>query len=87
MVAEKGSSKAGAPVHHLDVRGHNCPIPVLKTRKHLATLAGGVFLRVQTDDPAARIDMAHFCAEAGHDLVDTAEEDHGLVFLIRKKGV
>ncbi len=86
MTAVRGSSNADAPVHRLDVRGHNCPIPILKTRKRLAALAEGALLRVQANDPAARIDMAHFCAEAGHDLIDTAEEGHEIVFLIRKKG-
>ena len=68
----------------LDAKGLLCPLPVLKARKRLQALASGQILRVEADDPAAVIDMPHFCAEAGHDLALT--EDHGdtQVYYIRK---
>jgi tRNA 2-thiouridine synthesizing protein A len=71
----------------LDARGLLCPLPVLKARKRLKALAPGAVLRVVADDPAARIDFPHFCAEAGHALV--AEEDLALperAYLIRRGG-
>ena len=49
-----------------DARGLICPLPVLKVRKLLSTRAPGDILEVETDDPVARIDLPHFCAEAGH---------------------
>ena len=49
----------------LDARGHLCPIPVLKARKKLKSMAKGEMLRLLADDPAAVIDVPHFCAEAG----------------------
>lgn len=70
--------------HELDARGLLCPLPVLKARKRLQGLAPGAVLRMVADDPAAVIDVPHFCAEAGHALVDTAEEDGAQVYLIRK---
>lgn len=70
----------------LDARGLLCPLPVLRARKALQPLPGGALLRVLTDDPAALIDMPHFCAEAGHALV--AHEDAGdhQVFTLKKRG-
>ena len=53
----------------LDATGLLCPLPVLKVRKRLKGLASGATLQVMADDPAALIDMPHFCAEAGHELV------------------
>ncbi len=53
----------------LDARGLLCPLPVLKARKRLGALAPGAVLRVLADDPAALVDIPHFCAEAGHALV------------------
>ena len=53
----------------LDARGLLCPLPVLKARKRLAALAPGAVLRVLADDPAALVDIPHFCAETGHALV------------------
>jgi len=68
----------------LDAKGLLCPLPVLKARKRLQALQTGQVLRVEADDPAAIIDMPHFCNEAGHELADT--EDHGStqIYYIRK---
>jgi tRNA 2-thiouridine synthesizing protein A len=55
--------------HDLDATGLLCPLPVLKARKRLAALAPGAVLRVTADDPAAVVDIPHFCAEAGHALL------------------
>jgi tRNA 2-thiouridine synthesizing protein A len=73
-------------IETLDARGLLCPLPVLKARKALSRLPDGAVLRVLTNDPAARIDMPHFCNEAGHALLDTAEIDGGHAFTLRKSG-
>ncbi|GGL65174.1 sulfurtransferase TusA family protein [Wenxinia marina] len=68
-----------------DVRGLKCPLPVLRARKLLIGMAPGEVLRLLSDDPVAVIDLPHFCAEAGHDLVGTeAAEGCGTAYLIRK---
>jgi tRNA 2-thiouridine synthesizing protein A len=71
----------------LDARGLLCPLPVLKARKRLMALAPGQVLRVLADDPAALVDIPHFCAEQGHDLVDRAELGHpAYAYEIRRGG-
>ncbi|WP_333714861.1 sulfurtransferase TusA family protein [Yoonia sp.] len=68
----------------LDAKGLLCPLPVLKARKRLQALASGQVLRVEADDPAAVIDMPHFCAEAGHALALTEDQGSAQVYYIRK---
>ncbi len=69
----------------LDALGLLCPLPVLKARKRLAALPAGAVLRLLTDDPAAVVDVPHFCAEQGHALIETAAHPGGgRVFVIRK---
>lgn len=68
----------------LDARGLLCPLPVLKARKKLLSMAPGSVLSVLATDPAARIDMPHFCAEAGHVLLSAEEADHCLRYLIMR---
>ena len=69
----------------LDALGLRCPLPVLKARKRLQALPAGGVLRLRADDPAARIDVPHFCAEQGHELVAEADEPGGvLVFWLRQ---
>ncbi|SFD68589.1 tRNA 2-thiouridine synthesizing protein A [Sulfitobacter brevis] len=73
-------------IHDLDATGLLCPLPVLKARKRLQPLAAGDILKLRADDPAAVIDVPHFCAEAGHTLVETQDEGAAQVYLIRKGG-
>ncbi|WP_010140688.1 sulfurtransferase TusA family protein [Oceanicola sp. S124] len=68
----------------IDARGLRCPLPVLRAQKALRALPSGARLRVLADDPMARIDMPHFCAEAGHALLEAEENGGALTFLIRR---
>ena len=53
----------------VDATGLLCPLPVLKLRKRMRPLPSGGRIRLLADDPAAAVDVPHFCAEAGHELV------------------
>jgi len=68
----------------LDARGLLCPLPVLKARKRLKAMAPGEVLRMLASDPAAVVDVPFFCAESGHELVETAAEGADQVYLIRR---
>jgi tRNA 2-thiouridine synthesizing protein A len=68
----------------LDAVGLLCPLPVLKARKRLQALKSGQILRVIADDPAAVIDMPHFCMEASHNLLEQSETNGNQVYLIQK---
>lgn len=70
----------------LDATGLLCPLPVLKARKRLKSMAPGTTLRVLADDPAAIVDVPHFCVEAGHELLSQSDEGKTQVYLIRKAG-
>jgi len=69
----------------LDATGLLCPLPVLKARKRLQLLQSGQVLRVLADDPAAVIDMPHFCAEQGHTLLRQETDCAPQVYFIKKK--
>ncbi len=68
----------------LDTKGLNCPLPVLKARKALASVALGDCLTVHATDPASRIDFQHFCNMSGHELVDASESDGVFTYVIRR---
>lgn len=61
----------------IDARGLLCPLPVLRLRKRLMTLTSGTIVRLITTDPAAIIDVPHFCAETGHRLLSSGKRDDG----------
>lgn len=68
----------------LDATGLLCPLPVLKARKRLAGMSPGAVLRVLATDPAAVVDMPHFCTEAGHTLLSASQENGQQVYLIQR---
>ncbi len=71
-------------IDEVDAIGMLCPLPVLKLRKRLQGHEAGAVLRLLADDPAAVIDVAHFCNEQGHELIGQSDADHGQAYLVRK---
>ncbi len=73
-------------IHDLDATGLLCPLPVLKARKRLMALSPQDVLVLRTDDPAAVVDVPHYCADAGHLLETSAEDGAAMIWTIRKGG-
>ena len=71
----------------VDTKGMKCPLPVLKARKAMRDLPDGATLRVLATDPGATKDFEHFCNTTGCELVESGEQDGGVLrFLLRKPG-
>ncbi|MGI1661433.1 sulfurtransferase TusA family protein [Palleronia sp. KMU-117] len=71
--------------HDIDALGLLCPLPVLKAAKRLRAMAPGEVLRLRADDPAAVVDVPHFCRDSGHELVAATGEDGAATsYFIRK---
>ena len=68
----------------LDALGLLCPLPVLKARKRLIAMADNALLQLVTDDPAAVIDVPHFCKESGHKLIKQNKNGTRFTFVIQK---
>ncbi|WP_413719966.1 sulfurtransferase TusA family protein [Silicimonas sp. MF1-12-2] len=68
----------------LDATGLLCPLPVLKAAKRMRALPSGGMMRLFADDPAAIVDVPHFCAEQGHQLLSSEETDGVQIYVIRK---
>ena len=66
-----------------DLRGLNCPLPVLKTQKRMRTMAMGDEIWVETTDPLAVIDIPNFAREKGHVLIATEQVEGGHRFLLK----
>ena len=69
----------------LDVKGMNCPLPVLRANRALRGMTGGDRLRVLATDRAAVADFQAFCRETGHALLAWSEEGGVFSFLIRRR--
>jgi tRNA 2-thiouridine synthesizing protein A len=69
----------------LDVRKLSCPLPILRTKKSLATMSSGQVLKVMATDGGAPRDFADFCSKTGNELLSLTEAGGEFVFLIRRR--
>jgi tRNA 2-thiouridine synthesizing protein A len=68
----------------VDARGHRCPTPTLRLRRALERAPAGAVVRLLADDPLARVDVPHFAAQQGCDLLDVQALGSGWAFRVRK---
>ena len=69
----------------LDATGLRCPMPLLKLKLTLNSLAKGDSLTLLATDAGTRRDIPPFLAQAGHQLVSQTEEDGILKFIVIKQ--
>ena len=70
--------------HDLDARALLCPLPVLKAAKRMRALQSGEVLRLQADDPAAVVDVPHYCTESGNTYLGLEEVDGAQHHFLKK---
>ena len=68
----------------LDVKGLNCPMPVLKTKKAMKALGNGDTLQVESTDPGSVADLEAFCRATGNEVLESVEEGGVFRFLLQK---
>ena len=69
----------------LDVKGLNCPLPILRAKKALTDMESGQVLRVVATDPGSVKDFAAFCKQTGNPLLSSEETAANFTFLISKR--
>src|ERR1700732_4759182 len=68
----------------LDLTGLKCPLPALKTRKALRSVAPGDVLEVHCTDPLSVIDIPNLIRETGDKVEITEQNERRIVFMIEK---
>jgi tRNA 2-thiouridine synthesizing protein A len=69
----------------LDVKGLNCPLPILRAKKAIKDLAAGAVLEVIATDPGSVADFDAFCRQTGNKLL-SQEQDAGVYTFKIEKG-
>lgn len=71
--------------YELDLRGLNCPIPVLRMRKKLETMTSGQTLRVLASDPGSVTDFNVYVKSSGDTLLESKKTLAGdFEFLLKR---
>ncbi|MBK7334973.1 MAG: sulfurtransferase TusA family protein [Saprospirales bacterium] len=68
----------------LDCKGLLCPMPVVKTKKTINTMAIGEVLEMISTDPGAMPDMQAWAKQTGHELLEAKDEGGVYRFFIKK---
>lgn len=77
--------EAEVVARRLDVRGEVCPIPVIKVKDSLKSMAPGEVLEVVCDSPPSKKNLQRFAEREGHEIVRIVEEGAVFRMYIRKK--
>jgi tRNA 2-thiouridine synthesizing protein A len=80
--------QAGNPISfdsEVDARGLNCPLPILKAKKALATIQSGQVLKVMATDPGSKRDFEAFARQTGNVLVGQSESDRTWTFYLKRR--
>ncbi len=68
----------------VDAIGLLCPLPVLKAAKRMRAMEPGQVLCLLADDPAAAIDVPHYCSESGNIFLGAEEGPEGKRYFMEK---
>jgi tRNA 2-thiouridine synthesizing protein A len=72
-------------VHQLDVKGLQCPMPIVKTAKAMKELISGDVIQVIATDPGSVKDFAAWAKATGNELLESSAIDGVFRFVLRKR--
>ena len=75
------------PAHKetVDATGLACPLPILRTKKVLATMQSGEVLKIKATDAGAAHDFPAFAKQTGNELLASTTEGEVLVFYLKRR--
>lgn len=73
------------PVLQIDTKGLCCPLPILKAKKAIDTLAVGQILEVVATDPGSKADFESWTRTTGQELVQAREQGGVYTYQIRRR--
>ncbi|MGH2787815.1 MAG: sulfurtransferase TusA family protein [Actinomycetota bacterium] len=71
-------------VHQVDARGLVCPMPTIRLGQAIRKVAIGELVEVLTDDPGSKENMAAWCKNTGHELVNRSADETTFKYVVRR---
>ncbi|QKM63716.1 sulfurtransferase TusA family protein [Polynucleobacter antarcticus] len=69
----------------IDATGMNCPLPILRTKKALATMQSGEVLKIKATDSGAVHDFPAFAKQTGNELMSSTTEGDVFIFFLKRR--
>ena len=73
------------PDEVVDLKGLNCPMPVLKTKKALDKTESGKILRVDLTDAGSKSDLPAMIKRTGNELLEMSADAGVFSFFFKNK--
>ena len=67
-----------------DARGLNCPLPIIRTKKMLATMESGQILYIVSTDSSSVKNFQAFCKQTGNALIEESDDGSSYHFYVQK---
>jgi tRNA 2-thiouridine synthesizing protein A len=71
-------------VQQVDARGLVCPMPTIRLGQAMRKVEVGDLVEMRTDDPGSRENMAAWCKNTGHELVDQGLDGGIFTYVVRR---
>ena len=84
VVSDQVLAQPIVPGKSIDGIGFFCPIPTVKTRETLRTMAVVQILEMLSDDPGSEPDMKSWARKTGIELLEITQDGAVYRFLVRK---
>ncbi len=68
----------------LDLKGLNCPLPILRIKQTLTRMESGEVVKVIGTEPGTEREVKMLCKQGGHELLEFKEENKEFIYLVRK---
>jgi tRNA 2-thiouridine synthesizing protein A len=82
---EATMTRVATEIHQLDVRGLQCPMPIVKLAKAMKALVSGDLIQVFATDPGSVKDFAAWSKATGNELLESSAIDGAFRFVLRKR--
>jgi tRNA 2-thiouridine synthesizing protein A len=69
----------------LDVKGFNCPIPIVKTAIRMKQMASGEMIEVLATDPGSVPDFNAWSKATGNALIEQTQDGGTYRFVLKKR--
>lgn len=69
----------------LDVKGFNCPIPIVRTAKEMKQMSSGELIEVFATDPGSVPDFAAWSKTTGNPIVEQGQDGGVYRFVLKKR--
>ena len=67
----------------LDLKGLNCPLPILRIKQTTSRMESGYILKIVGTEPGTERELKIFCKQGGHEFLDFQEINNEFVYMVR----